>query len=254
MHRMSHRTSVSLFFALITFAGLSFSGAFEVPQLTDSVVDQAGLLESSTQQKLANALKVIHAKGGPQLAVLTVETLDSLTIEEASIQVAQAWKLGTEQKDNGILLLVSKSERKIRIEVGQSVEGDLTDAYSRRIIDDTMVPLFRKGYTGDGILLGVSEILKRMDPPYDLAEFLEIPTRVSARSGGKDWGKLILMLAIFLFMMFANGGGRGSGVGRGLLYGALLGGGGFGGRSGGGGGGWSGGGGGFSGGGASGSW
>lgn len=247
-----HRTTVGLIFAFVTFAGLSFSGAFEVPQLTDSVVDQAGLIESATQQKLATALKVIHSKGGPQLAVLTVDTLDSLTIEEASIQVAQAWKLGTEQKDNGILLMVAKSERKIRIEVGQGVEGDLTDAYSRRIIDDIMVPLFRKGYTSDGILVGVSEIFKRMDPPYDLAEFLDIPARVSSRAGGADWGKLILMLAIFLFLMFANGGGRGGGVSRGLLYGALMGGGGFGGRSGGGG--WSGGGGGFSGGGASGSW
>jgi uncharacterized protein len=251
-----HRTIVGLIFALITFAGLSFSGAFEVPTLTDSVVDRAGLLESSTQQKLANALKVIHDKGGPQLAVLTVDTIDGLTIEEASIQVAQAWKLGTEQKDNGILLMVAKSERKIRIEVGQGVEGDLTDAYSRRIIDDTMVPLFRKGYTSDGILLGVSEILKRMDPPYDLAEFLEIPTRVSSRSGKQDWGKLILMLAIFLFLMFANGGGRGMNGGmRGGFSGAMMGGlmgGGFGGHSGGGG--WSGGGGGFSGGGASGSW
>jgi uncharacterized protein len=248
-----HRTTVGLIFALITFAGLSFSHAFTVPQLTDSVVDQAGLLESSTQQKLANALKVIHSKGGPQLAVLTVDTIDALTIEEASIQVAQAWKLGTEQKDNGILLIVAKSERKIRIEVGQGVEGDLTDAYSRRIIDDTMVPLFRKGYTSDGILLGVSEILKRMDPPYDLAEFLEIPVRVSSRSGKQDWGKLILMLAIFLFLMFANGGGRGmrgSGL-SGALMGGLMGGGGFGGRSGGG---FGGGGGGFSGGGASGSW
>jgi uncharacterized protein len=242
-------TLISILFCL----GLSFSQAFEVPALTDSVVDHAGMLNSSVQEKLANALKIIHSKGGPQLAVLTVDTIDELPIEDAAIQVAKQWKLGTAEKDNGILLMVAKKERKIRIEVGQGVEGDLTDAYSRRIIDDTMVPLFRQGKTNEGILFGVSEILLRMDPPYDLSQFLELPSRRSFEAGQPDWGKLILIIAVLLFLMFANGGrGGGRGFSSGLLYGVLMGGGGFGGRSSGGG--WSGGGGGFSGGGASGSW
>jgi uncharacterized protein len=247
------RTWVHFIFIALSLLGPSFTQAFEVPPLTDSVVDQAGLMDPSARSKLANALKLIYDKGGPQVAVLTVDSIEALTIEEAGIQVAQAWKLGTEQKDNGVLLIVADKERRIRIEVGQGVEGDLTDAYSRRIVDDTMVPLFRRGHKSDGILLGVSEILRRMNPPYDLGEFLEMPARVSSKAPLADWGELIVIILVLFVMMFLSGGG-GRGMRRGMIYGGGFGGmgGGFGGSSGGGG--WSGGGGGFSGGGASGSW
>lgn len=237
--------------------GLCQAQAFEVPPLSDSVVDQARLLDASITPKLASALKAIYEKGGPQLAVITVPTLDNLTIEEASYKVAKSWQLGTAKNDNGILLFVAKEERKIRIEVGQGVEGDLTDAYSRRIIDDQMVPLFRQGMTTEGIVLGVAQILKRMNPPYHLEDYLEV--RAAPRKTKVNWAKLIFLILIFLFIMSANRhGGGGRGYRRGAMAGAIYGGGfgGFGGGFGGssGGGGWGGGGGGFSGGGASGSW
>ena len=242
----------------ILFFGLNFTQAFEVPALTDSVVDQAGLLNSSAQQKLANALKVISEKDGPQVGVLTVETIDPLTIEEASYKVVKNWQLGSAQKDDGILLMIAKKERKVRIEVGQGVEGDLTDAYSRRIIDDGIVPLFRQGMTSEGIVFGVSEILKRMNPPYDLAEFLDVPT-VSQRSSRRgDIVDLIILFCVLIFLIYSIGNGGGGHYRGGFRrsYGGGIYGGGFGGGFGGSssGGGWSGGGGGFSGGGASGSW
>ncbi len=239
--------------AVILFLGLSFAQAFEVPAFSNSVVDTVGFLDSSTQDKLSNALKVIYEKGGPQLAVLTVESIDSLTIEEASYKVVKSWQLGTAQKDNGILLMIAKKERKLRIEVGQGVEGDLTDAYSRRIIDEQMVPLFRNGDTTAGILVGVDAILKRMNPPYHLEEFLDIPYRAQ-KQVQVDWAHLALMIGIFLFLMWINGHGGGGGrrMAGAAGLGGFYGGGGFGGSSGGGS--WSGGGGGFSGGGASGSW
>lgn len=250
-----HRFWGPLIFALFTLMGLSLSQAFQVPALYDGVMDQAGLLDSNTQKKLSNALKIIFDKGGPQVAVLTVDSIDPLTIEEASIQVAKSWKLGTEQKDNGVLVLIAKRERKIRIEVGQGVEGDLTDAYSRRIIDDVMVPLFRRGQTTEGVLLGVREILSRMNPPYDLADYLDLPSRVSKEAPLGDWGELILILIVLAVLIYLSRGGGGRGFhpgygGYGGGFGSSYGGGGFGGSSGG----WSGGGGGFSGGGASGSW
>ncbi|MBY0384338.1 TPM domain-containing protein [bacterium] len=244
----------SIYCCLILFFGLSLSQAFEVPPLVDSVVDQAGLLDSTAQQKLANALKVISEKGGPQVGVLTVDSIDPLTIEEASYKVVKSWQLGTAQKDNGVLLMIAKKERKVRIEVGQGVEGDLTDAYSRRIIDDGIVPLFRQGLTSEGIVFGVSEILKRMNPPYDLAEYLDVPTISNRSSRRGDVVDLIIMFCVLLFLIYSagqGGGGRGFRRGYGAVYGGGFGGG-FGGSSGGGG--WSGGGGGFSGGGASGSW
>lgn len=241
--------------AVILFLGLGFAQAFEVPRLSNSVVDTVGFLDSSTQDKLSNALKIIYEKGGPQLAVLTVESIDPLTIEEASYKVVKSWQLGTAQKDNGILLMIAKKERKLRIEVGQGVEGDLTDAYSRRIIDEQMVPLFRHGDTSAGILVGVDSILKRMNPPFHLEEYLDIPYRAQKQIQ-VDWAHLALIIGILLFLMWINGhGGGGHRMAGARGLGGFYGGGGFGGFGGSSGGGsWSGGGGGFSGGGASGSW
>jgi uncharacterized protein len=240
---------------LVLFHLSFWAQAFEVPPLTDSVVDEALFLDENVKSQLSNALKIIHDKGGPQVAVLTVSTIDPLTIEEASYKVAKNWQLGTAQKDNGVLLMIAKKERKIRIEVGQGVEGDLTDAYSRRIIDDIMVPAFREGQTNKGILWGVSGILLRMDPPYHLEDYMQLEKRRPQRK--VNWGHLLLMIAVFLFLMYINrhgGGGGGRYYRGGGLGGGFYGGGGFGGGFGGSSGGWSGGGGGFSGGGASGSW
>lgn len=222
--------------------------AFDVPALTDSVVDQSNFINPDIKIKLSNALREIHSKGGPQLAVLTVNSIDPLTIEEASYKVVKDWKLGTASKDNGILLFITKNERKLRIEVGQGVEGDLTDAYSRRIIDNLIVPAFREGDTTKGILLGVDGILKRMNPPYHLEDYLEIK-HSQPTSDLEPWQ--VILFIIVLIIIISNSGNRRNGSFRGGRSS-----GGFGGGFGGGGssGGWSGGGGGFSGGGASGSW
>lgn len=231
--------------------------AFTIPELLDPVVDQAGLIDPSVAEKLSRALRSINEKGGPQLTIFTVDSIGDLPIEEASIRVSKAWKLGTAKKDNGILLMVAKKEHRIRIEVGQGVEGDLTDAYSRRIIDDVMVPLFREGHTSEAFLLGVDGILKRMNPPILLEDYLTVHRSKKVKLQA-DWVHWVVFGCIFFLFLFGGGGrrGRGSSVASDIALGALLGSLGGGGRSsgGGGGGGWSGGGGGFSGGGASGSW
>jgi uncharacterized protein len=226
---------------------------FEVPQLTGPVVDTASLMSEGQKEELSRALKSIQSAGGPQINVLTVDTIDPLTIEEASMRTVKQWALGGEKADNGILLLVSKQERKVRIEVGQGLEGDLTDAYSRRIIDNNIIPAFRQGEFGVGIIAGVQGILLRMDPPIHLEDHIGqkyMPQMSQPKNKLKD----VVIFILFLIFIIFFGGGRGrrgfyGGAMGGLAGGAL---GGFGGR--GGGGGWSGGGGGFSGGGASGSW
>lgn len=214
-------------------------------------MDQAGLLDPGVSDELTNAIRAIKSKGGPQLNVLTVDSIDPYTIEEAAIRVAKTWALGTAEKDNGILLMVAKKERKVRIEVGQGLEGNLTDAYSRRIIDYDIIPAFRQGDFSAGIVGGVRGILLRMDPPIHLEEYLNNAHIVREPQQGGNV-KIIWVIIIFLILMWlmSQGGGR-----RGLRGGGpYWGGGGFGGGFGGGGGGWSGGGGGFSGGGSSGSW
>lgn len=222
--------------------------AFEPPALKGGVNDYAGMLNASVSQKLSQALESIYNQGGPQVAVLTVKNMDSMVIEDASMVVAKKWQLGRADKDDGVLLMVAKKERKMRIEVGQALEGALTDVESHRIIDNIMVPLFRQGQYTDGVLLAVDAILKKMEPPIRLEKYLQqsIPERTPQKKSPLKWVIDIVVMLVMLFVFIRNpflfllflGGGRGRGFG----------GGGFGG------GGFSGGGGGFSGGGASGSW
>ena len=235
---------------------------FEVPALRSAVTDRAGILSPVTRQQLESALQQLQSAGGTQLAVLTLPDLAGLTIEQASIRVVDAWKLGSEQGDQGVLLLVARDERKVRIEVGQGLEGVLTDAYSKRIIDEGITPLFRQGDMNGGVLFGVYQIALLTNPEVDLRPYLEGPLRQRSsrsRREASPWATLfggLLLLAVFStrmgFLPFLLMGGMG-GYGRGRGMGGF--GGGLGGLGGGGGfGGFSGGGGGFSGGGASGGW
>lgn len=234
---------------------------FAVPKLSGPVVDQAGMLSQSTEARLDAALRTLKKQGGTQLVVLTVPSLEGLSIEQASIQIVDQWKLGNEKEDDGVLLMIARDERKIRIEVGQGREGDLTDAYSKRIIDETMTPLFRAGEVDAGVTVGVFQIAKRTNPDVNLTSILE-GSATSRRTRGRSqrsspMSTLMFVLISIVFGLTRMGRfGYGGGYRRGgsyLLGGAALGGSrGFGG--GGFGGGFGGGGGGFSGGGASGGW
>lgn len=214
---------------------------FIIPPMTAPVIDQASFLNSQDRADLNAVLYEFNSRGTAQVQVLIVQTLGDLDIESASMQVAEKYKLGDAAKDNGILFLVAAQERRLRIEVGQGLEGAIPDAIASRIINDIVVPYFKAGDTSRGIVAGVAEILKRAD-----AEF-PVPEKMQKKSLGV--GKLILYIIFFvLFLFFSRFSGPFIGGGYGGRHGG-FGGGGFGG-----GGGWSGGGGGFSGGGSSGGW
>ena len=225
---------------------------FSVPRLTAPVVDQAQLVSRPLEERLNQALRHIYKTSDSQLQVLTLKSLEGLTIEQASIQVADRWKLGSEKGDKGVLLLIAAKERKIRIEVGQGHEGDLPDAYAKRIIDEVMVPLFRSGNPEGGILLGVLNIAQRTNPDIDLQAFFDSKSFAPEAKEEKEqslFSRIIALLMIVIFIIFFI---RHPFLAMMLLSGSRRGG--FGGGGFGGGGGWSGGGGGFSGGGASGGW
>lgn len=232
--------------------------AFDVPRLTGPVVDRAGMLSAATESQISSALRKLHQQpGGAQIAVLTVPDLGDETIEQASIQVVDAWQLGSEAGDKGILVMIAKAERRIRIEVGQGLEGDLPDAHAKRIIDEAMTPLFRSGSVEEGILVGVYQIAQRVHPDLDVAPLFQGGQRRNWQTSyRKRRGGFSLIPLLFLGLLLVGGRGRRGGLLTGMLLGSMIGGGyrggGFGG--GGGGGGFGGGGGGFSGGGASGGW
>ncbi len=243
---------------LLVWLPLFFARAdFTVPQLSGPVVDQAQTLDPASEQTLERGLRALREKGGSQINVLTVDSLSGLTIEQASIQVVDQWQLGGRKKDDGVLLFIAPKERSLRIEVGQGHEGVLTDADSKRIIEESIVPLFRSGDFSSGVIVGVYQIVKKTDPDFDIASYFEgrkRPASDRSRSQPISNSVRLLFFVLFLIFFFLKRGGKRLIRGRGISYGG-FGGGSWGGGSGSfGGGGWSGGGGGFSGGGASGRW
>ncbi len=250
------RLERNFFLSLLILAALvsvPSAALVKIPPIGAPVVDNAGMLTQEFESQLNSALEDIYRKGGPQLRVLTLQDIEDESIEQTSIRVVDQWKLGTKEKDNGALVLIAQKQRRVRIEVGQGLEGDLTDVEASRIISQIMLPLFKRGEIESGVMLGVARIIQVTAPEVNLDQYFSTAPQqefipADAESGKKrsSWPAIIIFIIgaflfirhprLFLLFLLARGGG----------------GGGFGGR---GGRGWSGGGGGgFSGGGASGGW
>jgi uncharacterized protein len=134
-----------------------------VPPLTARVVDQTATLSGSDIAALTQRLKDLEVRKGSQIAVLIVPTTAPETIEQYSIRVAEAWKIGRKKIDDGALLVVAKDDHKLRIEVGYGLEGALTDITTQRIIDEVITPKFRSGDFAGGISGGIDRIIAVVD-------------------------------------------------------------------------------------------
>jgi uncharacterized protein len=134
-----------------------------VPPLSGRVVDQTGTLTSGDIASLTRTLKDLETRKGSQIAVLIVPTTDQESIAQFSIRVAEAWKIGRKKVDDGALLVVAKNDRHLRIEVGYGLEGALTDATTRRIIDEDITPKFKSGDFAGGISAGVNRMIRVID-------------------------------------------------------------------------------------------
>src|SRR5882757_11230213 len=134
-----------------------------VPPLTGRVVDQTGTLSGGDIASLTQTLKEFESRKGSQIAVLIVPTTDGEAIEQFSIRVAEAWKIGRKKTDDGALLVVAKNDRHLRIEVGYGLEGALTDVTTKRIIDEDITPKFKTGDFAGGVSAGVSRMIRVID-------------------------------------------------------------------------------------------
>ena len=149
-------------------------GLQPVPRLAARVTDLTGTLTAAQQAGLEEKLAAFEARKGAQIAVLVVATTRPEEIEQYSIRVVDQWKLGRGRGiDDGVLLLIARNDREIRIEVGKGLEGALTDATANRIISETLTPLFRQGDFYGGINAGIDQIIRVADgeqlPPPDQA-------------------------------------------------------------------------------------
>jgi uncharacterized protein len=278
--------------ALLLVASPAVAQSF--PELTGRVVDQANLLSPAQEAELTAKSEALEARTGAQFVVATVNSLDGLTIEDYGNRLGRHWAIGREKEDDGIILLVAPNERQVRVETGYGAEGFLPDILAGRIIRNDILPRFRDGDMGAGIMAGANAILGQMQLEPEEARARVDEARVSeAQRGARGfnpfplifWGMVLLFVLLSIArkssgQRYRGSGGKGRGRRRGrgfssgdlaiVLWGlsALSGsrgggrGGGFGGGFGGGGfggggfggGGFGGGGGGFGGGGASGSW
>jgi uncharacterized protein len=164
--------------ALAALACLSVPGALAhaqalqpVPKLEARVTDTTGTLTAAEQAELEQKLRAFEERKGAQIAVLVVATTRPEEIEQYSMRVVESWKLGRAKPDDGVLVLLAKDDHTTRIEVGYGLEGVLTDATSNRIIDETMIPLFKQGQFFGGLSAGVTQIMQVVDgeplPPPD---------------------------------------------------------------------------------------
>ena len=244
------------------------AAAQKVPALTGRVVDQADLLPADREAAVSAKLEALERSTSRQLVVVTVPDLQDHSVEDFAFRLAEEWKIGDKEADNGAILLVSVAEKKIRIEVGDGLEPILTDAMSGIIIRETIRPAFQQGDFPGGIEAGVDRIIQQLRAPPEEAErnALEAQQREASAGGEAEDGEAIVTLIfwgvilIFVILPMLRGGRRGRRHGRrggvfvwGPGFGSGWGGGG-GSSWGGGGGGFSGGGGSFGGGGASGGW
>jgi uncharacterized protein len=247
----------------LIFASSAMAAELKFPSLTGRVVDDAGILDTSTQSQLTEMLAAHERATGEQVVVVTLESLQGFSIEDYGYQLGRHWGIGQKGKDTGAMLIVVPKEHKVRIEVGYGLEGMLTDAISRTIIERNIVPYFRAGDFNAGVRSGVISMLRVLGGNPEIAEpaTSEAAPRVGQPRAPYQPAPIVLraLLGMSLLYMIPF-----------LILGALMmmaparrsgwssggwsGGGSSGGGSSGGGGGFSGGGGSFGGGGASGSW
>ena len=167
-------------------------GAKEVPFLAARVNDLAGLLQPADRERLEGKLADVERKTGAQVAALTVDSLEGDTIEDYAVRVFQTWKLGRKDVNDGVLFVVAKQERRMRIEVGYGLESRLTDARSRQILDDIVRPQFRAGNFGAGIEAGLDAIAAVVQ-----GSELPTPQRQPAQQIGSVVGLLFFGLMFF---------------------------------------------------------
>ncbi len=259
--RGRHALSLAVLAACLTITAIgALAAELTFPALTGRVVDAAGILTPEQRGTLEAKLKAHEDKTSDQVVVATVPNLQGTTVEDYANRLFRDWKLGQAKTDNGVLLLVAPSERKVRIEVGYGLEGALTDALSKVIIAGAITPRFKTGDYFGGLDAGVDGILSILAG--DAQEWQRKP---QVRADEVDPAQVAVFVALFLIVLFVawrmSRGGRSRPGGLVILPGPGSGGwgggfsdGGAGGSSGGFDGGFSGGGGSSGGGGASGDW
>jgi len=215
------RRILAFLLALLAFGLAAAQGVLPVPELTARIIDQTGTLDAIQRKGLEDKLAAFEQKTGSQIVVLMVPTTQPEDIASYANRVANAWKIGRKEVGDGILVIVAKNDRKVRIEVAKTLEGAVPDLAAKMVIDEAITPRFRQGDFAGGLQAGVDRLIARVS-----GEALPAPKPAPQQRGGSegfDW----FDLAIFLFFAVPIAGGVLRGI-FGRKLGALVTGGGVG--------------------------
>ena len=205
--RLLKRIRAAVAIVLFAVATLASAAAQEpkFPAFTGYVVDDAGILSSNTRAQLTQALGDFQRASHRQVVVATVKSLQGYPIEDYGYRLGRAWGVGDKGKDTGAILLVAPAEKKVRIEVGYGLEGELTDAASKQIIEQIILPAFRGGDFNRGVIAGTAAILRTLGAsatavPGQQPSQLENFVQTTRNDPHQLWGFLV---PLFIFGFFA---------------------------------------------------
>lgn len=204
--RTSDLKKLASLFTLLLLCMLGFAQTLPVPQTPARLVnDFAGILNPQEAAALESKLVAFDDSTTNQIAVITVKSLEGFDISDYAIKTFQKWKIGAAKKNNGILVLVSAAEHKVWIAVGNGLEPVVTDALSRRIVDNTMIPAFRQNQYYAGLDAGTTQLMQ-----YASGEFHDKRPRAVRSRGNTNWFFLIIII-VFILIAITRGGGGGPG-------------------------------------------
>jgi len=190
-------------FVFIIPSAISFAQNVSYPQATGYVVDQSGIIDPAAKDRINAWLLELKQKTSAEVAVVTVDSTEPLSIEEYAVNLFQRFGIGQKGKDNGVLLLVAYKDHQMRIEVGYGLEGAVTDAYSSRIISTIMRPEFKAGNFSDGVEKGTAAIVSLIAKEYNVS-LTGVPEPNYDQSATASSSDIIWFIVFFMgFMIFS---------------------------------------------------
>jgi len=215
--------------SLVAWICLIHAGAAQTltfPALTGRVVDEAGLLDASDRMALTDSLAQLEQKTTVQLVIVTLRSLQGTSIEDYGYQLGRRWQIGRKDTNSGALLITAPTERAVRIEVGYGLEGTLTDAMTRLIIESTILPRFKVGDFPGGIKNGTDEIIKLLSGDANaMKNGVARPAASNARGQNTDtpvWPAIVVGVAAVGLLIFCAVTGGGGGLCRVVLQMILV--------------------------------
>lgn len=208
-----------IFIAIGTFTMVKNARAFDVPKHDGYVSDYADVLSDEQENSLEKRIQDYDNSTTNQIAILTTNSTEGQDIRDFGIKVFDDWKVGQAGKDNGIIFIIAVKDRKMSIEVGRGLEGDLTDVESKHIIDEEITPHFKENDYATGINKGVDKVIGEITPDYKVTE--ATASASSEVSGGAVILFIILVIIVIIFLAAVSdsSGGFGGGFGSGYILG-----------------------------------